>query len=250
MYFLVSKTILIAIIGWIISAIINYITDVLPNNRRLVKAHCASCGVDISLMRYLSLKDCEQCNKKLSLRHFIVQICFTLLYVIIAISDHNGFLSIVSNLTVIAFFTIIIIIDIEHHLILHTISLFGAILMIIIGWMNHGWIKTLLGGVAGLTVMFLLYLIGVYFSKALSKKRGEDIEEGLGFGDVILCFVCGLLLGWPGITIGLFTGIMLGGIYSLGIVIYTAIKKQYQPFMAIPYGPFLAGATLFFWLFR
>ena len=49
--------------------------------------------------------------------------------------------------------------------------------------------------------------------KLLNKNNSKYSEEdvALGFGDVHLSGILGLLLGWPGITGGLFVAIILGG---------------------------------------
>ncbi|MRR32837.1 hypothetical protein EG834_21460, partial [bacterium] len=60
----------------------------------------------------------------------------------------------------------------------------------------------LLGGLAGFTIMFVFYLLGVAFAKARARRMRAagletDDEEALGAGDVILSTVLGLFLGWP-----------------------------------------------------
>ncbi len=238
------------LLGWFVSVIINYIADVLPIHRKLSGIVCQQCKSKTSWKRFIVLAPCAICGKKYPWRHFLVLATITIIFFVLTILKKQPIIELVSDFAVIAFFALIIVIDIEHHLILHVISLAGSVLLGSIGWYNHGWLNTLIGGAVGLLVMLVLYFIGIVFGRAISQKRQEAVEEGLGFGDVILCFVCGLLLGWPGITIGLFAGIVLGGVYSLFLVIITAIKKQYHSFMVIPYGPFLAISALIFWLFR
>jgi prepilin signal peptidase PulO-like enzyme (type II secretory pathway) len=239
----------ITIFGWFGAAIINYVADVLPVYRKLGHPICTHCNAIYRFSRYLRLSVCGACGTSLSLRHKIVAFSVPIACGLEALRVADQPLVLVQNIAIILFFSLVIVIDIEHHLILHIVSLLGAFLFIWIGFTQHGWLATLEGGTVGLAVMLLLYFIGLQFSKALSKKRGEEVEEGLGFGDVILAFVCGLLLGWPGISIGLFSGIMLGGIYSLGVIVISTIKKKYEPFMAIPYGPFIAAAAMLLWFF-
>jgi leader peptidase (prepilin peptidase) / N-methyltransferase len=247
---MVLVTLLIALFGWLSGAIINYVADVLPVYRKLVQPVCPHCTAKTNFARYLLFRRCNDCGRSFSLRHWIVIFAVPLIFIYISLRLFASPLDLVQNLVIVLFFSLVIVIDIEHHLILHVISLIGAVSFIWIGWTQHGWLNTMIGGSVGLGVMLLLYFIGYQFSKMLSKRRGSEVEEGLGFGDVILGCVCGLLLGWPGISVGLFSGILLGGIYSLGLVIYTALKKQYEPFTAIPYGPFLAIAAMALWSMR
>ena len=69
-----------------------------------------------------------------------------------------------------------------------------------------------------------------------------DNEEALGFGDVILAGVLGLILGWPFIWFGLLLGILLGGVFGVILVLYLMLSKRYKRealMVFMPYGPFL-----------
>ena len=60
-------------------------------------------------------------------------------------------------------------------------------------------------------------------------------EKWMGWGDVLLGGVVGLLLGYPNILVGLFLAFMFGSIFSL-VLMALKIKKMKD---AIPFGPFL-----------
>ena len=93
--------------------------------------------------------------------------------------------------------------------------------------------------------MLAFYFLGEVFVRFMSKRRNETIEEvALGFGDVNLAGITGLLLGWPGIILGLLFAILAGGLVSLLIVIGMLIRRQYKAFSAIPYGPFMILSIL------
>jgi prepilin signal peptidase PulO-like enzyme (type II secretory pathway) len=193
-------------------------------------------------------RPCPTCGWKASLRKQIVSTTTFLGFILIATYFIQSPIAILQGIVVFVFFLLVIIIDIEHHLILHAVSIVGAIGLGVIGYFKHGLMNTLLGGVAGFVMMYILYLIGVWFGRLLSKKRGTMVEEGLGFGDVTLATVCGLLIGWPGIIASLFFGILLGGMVSIVIIGISLVRKQYTPFLAIPYGPFLAIAAFTLWI--
>ena len=114
----------------------------------------------------------------------------------------------------------------------------------------NGWYKTLIGGLAGYAIMFGLYYFGVLFNRLMAKMRGQTIEEvALGFGDVNLSGILGLMLGWPKIGISLFASIMLAGVLSGFYILWMLIRKRYQAFSAIPYAPFLIiAAVILFYL--
>jgi leader peptidase (prepilin peptidase)/N-methyltransferase len=69
--------------------------------------------------------------------------------------------------------------------------------------------------------------------------------EALGFGDVNLSGVLGLVLGWPGIALALFLTILIAAAASIIYLAIMLLLKRYQPYLSIPYGPFLiAGAVI------
>jgi prepilin signal peptidase PulO-like enzyme (type II secretory pathway) len=102
-----------------------------------------------------------------------------------------------------------------------------------------------LGGAAGFGIMLGFYLLGELFARWLRSRRGLPPEEvALGFGDVNLAGILGLLLGWPGITAGLILAILLGGAGSLLYILWMVIRRRYQSMAAIPYGPFMVLAAV------
>ena len=148
-------------------------------------------------------------------------------------------------LLLLTYFAAVIVIDVEHRLILPPLSLAGGVLSIAIGLWLHGAIPTLMGGLAGFVLMFALYQLGVLFSKLRSRRMRSaglqtDNEEALGWGDVVLAAVLGLLLGWPLIWFGLLLGVLIGGAIGLVLVLASVLRGRYgrQALMLfMPYGP-------------
>ena len=93
--------------------------------------------------------------------------------------------------------------------------------------------------------MLAFYVMGIGFIKITSKLRGPIDEVALGFGDVNLSCVIGLILGWPGIGAGLIITLLLSGIISLIYILYKIARKQYRPDLALPFGPFLVASAVF-----
>jgi leader peptidase (prepilin peptidase)/N-methyltransferase len=115
----------------------------------------------------------------------------------------------------------------------------------------HGTKSTLLGGVAGFAVMLVLYYLGTILMGWLARKRGQILEEeALGFGDVNLSGVLGLILGWPGILIGLVLTILIAGVVSFVYLLVAVITRRYRYDMAVPYGPFLISGAIALLFFR
>jgi prepilin signal peptidase PulO-like enzyme (type II secretory pathway) len=231
--------ILAVILGWIGSLIVNYLSDVLPITRNLSRPDCIDCQVDLELKFYLLNQPCENCGNKPSVRHWIVFVLGPILAGLIYFIPPPN-LGLWGGILWLILFGLIVVIDLEHRLILHPVSLTGAALGIIFGSINHGFLNTIVGGAAGFGIMLVFYMLGNVFIKFLSRKRGEDIDEvALGFGDVNLAGVIGLLLGWPGVIAGVFLAIIIGGVISGIFLLLQIFRKRYEAFQALPYGPFL-----------
>jgi prepilin signal peptidase PulO-like enzyme (type II secretory pathway) len=238
--------ILVIFLGWISGIFTNYIADVLPAKRRLEHPFCLYCEQPQPLTNYLFWpRKCPNCQKKRSLRTWIVEAFFisSAIWLWYQTDLVMGFWL---SLIVITYFGIVVVIDLEHHLIMHLTSIFGALLAIIIGILLHGPLGTLLGGLAGFGLMLSLYILGVLFARFVVRRSQSGFnDEALGFGDVILGGILGLLLGWPAILGGLFFSIIFAGIISILYLLVSLFARKYRAFSFIPYGPFMvAGAVV------
>lgn len=243
--------IFLLLLGWSIGALVNYFADVLPKYKRPVIPVCRNCSARFSFTNYLFYpRKCDNCGIKRLLRTWIVEIIYIILVIALwlNIPEDLGFWS---SLILLFYFGLITIIDIEHRLILHITSFLGLIIGLGIGIYLHGLLATILGGLAGFAGMLFLYFAGIGFSFLSSKIRNKPIEEeALGFGDVNLSGVIGLILGWPGIVAGLLLAIIIGGFVSLIYIAYLLISKNYHPNMALPYGPFIILSAIVLLFFK
>jgi leader peptidase (prepilin peptidase)/N-methyltransferase len=242
--------VLVIFLGWISGAIINYVSDVLPHKRRLVAPFCANCEKPQPLFKYfLWSRKCPYCGHRRTIRSWIVEL-LTVIAVLWLWAQPNLVLGFWLSILVIIYFGTVVIIDLEHHLIMHPVSLIGSILGLIIGIQLHGVLNTLVGGLAGFGAMLGLYLLGVLFARYVVRRNQAGFnDEALGFGDVILGGILGLFLGWPGIIGGLIISILLAGVISLIYLLVSLLVRKYRAFSFIPYGPFMiagAVASIFF----
>lgn len=227
------------LLGWILGQGINYLSDVLPATRRFSRPVCSRCGEARSWRGYLTWQGCENCGAARSWRSWAVQVVSVAvaLWMWAAPSPRLGFWV---SLGLFFYFGVVAVIDLEYRLILHPVSLVGMLVGGSIGIYLHGILPTLIGGAAGFGIMLALYYLGEVFAKWMAHRRGETVEEvALGFGDVNLSGVLGLLLGWPGIVAGLLVAILIGGAVSLLFILSLLFTRRYRPLMAIPYAPFL-----------
>ena len=248
------------LLGWLAGLFINYSADVLPSTRKFSQPACRQCGKPFSWTDYLTLHSCRSCVQTRSLRTWLVQILTTAAFVYFWLFPSRA-LGIPLGMIVLVYFGIITVIDLEHRLILYPTSLFGAVLGFIVGTSIHSRINdngilvgmglSLLGGLFGFGVMFLLYKLGELVARYRARRmvaagQADDEEEALGGGDVYLAGVLGLMLGWDFIVIGLAWGIILGGLVSLIFILALLIRRRYSSealMTFIPYGPFFIVAA-------
>ena len=236
--------ILLILSGILAGYLINYLADVLPQTRKLGRVKCLQCSVDFTWKNYLLFRTCPACGHKRSIRNWIV-VLFSPAAAVILYYLHPEDLGFYLSFLLIIYFSLVMITDIEYRLILQPVSIAGALITLLIGFKLHGWKTTLLGGGAGFLIMLVLYYLGELFARWLSKRRGQEIDEvALGFGDVSLSVVLGLLLGWPGIIAGLISAIFLAGFYSGFYLLVSLLRKNYRQYTAIPYAPFLIIGSL------
>lgn len=237
------------ILGLVAGLLVNYLADVLPFTRRLSQPTCPDCGKAFAWKDYLLLKACSACGHKRKPRTYYVLLILLAATIYIWLKP-PGKIGFFLAYVLLAYLGVVFVIDMEHRLIMHPVSITGAVLGLAVGTYANGLVPTLLGGAFGFGSMLLLYYLGEAFTRYMSKRRGEVIDEvALGFGDVNLCGVTGLLLGWPVIIAGILFTIFAGGIGSLLVIAYMLIRKRYNAFTPIPYAPFLIFSVIFF-LFR
>lgn len=167
--------IILAITGYLTAGLINYLADVLPRYRSFVQPTCEECGASQSLLEYWLVPwRYRECGHRRPLRHLVVTIgsigaAFWMWYFPPEkLGGGVGYLLLV-------YFAIVTVIDIEHRLILHPVALTGAVLCGVIGYLRHGLVDTILGGVVGFGLMLGLYLLGGLFTRWLSRRRQEPV---------------------------------------------------------------------------
>jgi leader peptidase (prepilin peptidase)/N-methyltransferase len=240
----------VILLGWISGAFINYIADVLPIRRKLVKPFCTTCERSQPLINYLLWpRKCPHCGHSRHRRSWVVEI-ITILITLWLWRQPDLALGFWISMVLIIYFGVVVVIDLEHHLIMHPVSVVGGVLALVIGISRHGILNTMLGGLAGFGAMFILYYLGALFARfVVRRKQQEFSDDALGFGDVILGGILGLMLGWPAILVALFLAIILAGVVSLIYLLLAVLTRKYQAFTFIPYGPFMiasAAALIFF----
>jgi len=237
---------LVVVVGLAGGFMVNYLSDVLPVLRKLVHPQCMRCNHSYTWIDYALLRRCGHCQARRTTRAWIIQLGMPILALYFLLLP-PGRLGTWVGLLVAMYLILVVVIDIEHRLVLHPVSLFGIAAGAVLGWQLHGLTSMLLGGLFGFGSMLAFYFLGDWYAHWTSKKRGQEYEDSaLGFGDVMLSAVIGVSTGWPQVVGALLLGILLGGVFSAGYVVVQLIRKKYSPMAAIAYAPFLALACAIF----
>ena len=115
------------IFGGLVGMFVNYMADVLPWRRKFVKPFCLNCQANFSWLNYFIIpRKCSSCGQIRLPRTWLVEILYGLITVGL-LYYHPVRLGFLGGLFVIGYFGVVVIIDIEHRLILHPVSIFGAV---------------------------------------------------------------------------------------------------------------------------
>jgi leader peptidase (prepilin peptidase)/N-methyltransferase len=252
--------------GLLIGGLVNLLADQLPRwhrVRRLPFCPERTCQARrppwawLASLAYLRGKPrCAECGTPISWRHPAVELgtaaLFAFLWYRYGAAAEFRFLTLYTLYS--AIFVLVLVIDLEHRRILNVV-MYPAWALALLGSFFHPVARftrlALIGGALGFGILFLVYAFGVLFVRVMSRARGKDINTvAFGFGDVRLGGFIGLALGFPYVLHALFYAILLGGLAGVSYwFIHAVILRDYSPYTAIPYGPFLvAGAmgVLFF----
>jgi prepilin signal peptidase PulO-like enzyme (type II secretory pathway) len=249
--------VLAVLLGWILAWILDTLADSLPYKRRPALPSCQACGAPRPVHTWLSIlailtrsHRCDYCDTPRSWRNPIVELLAMIGAALLYLKDPAPIVFWTSLVTGFIFL-LIVIIDLEHRLILHIVSIPSAL---ILGFLNVFFLQSSLrqilwGGILGVGIFLVFYLLGGVFAVWVRRRRGGEVDEiALGFGDVMLSGVIGFTLGWPGVIVALFLGILAAGEYSLVYILYLVLRRRYRAFTPIPYGPFLVlGAGIVYY---
>lgn len=123
----------------------------------------------------------------------------------------------------------VVFFDFEHRLILDRVMFPSMALAFVVSLFGNPWWA---GAATGLAAG-LLFLVLAVAGSAIFKA------EALGFGDVKLAVFMGLLLGPLPTIQGIFYGVFMAGVVSVGFIVWHRSLKG-----TIAYGPYLAAGAI------
>ncbi len=233
--------IFIFILGLAIGSFLNVCIYRIPLKKSILfpASHCPKCGNkirafdNIPILSYLILRGkCRHCKEKISLIYPAVELLSGLLFLSLYLKyglswEFAAGLFLFSSLLVIFF------IDLKYQLIPDVIILPGIIVGFIFSFLLKlpPFLESLIGFFVG---GGLLYFMAIFGDKLFKK-------ESMGGGDIKLAAMLGTFLGWKMVLMVIFLASLLGAIVGIIFIIFS---KRMRGKRLIPFGPFLAIATL------
>jgi leader peptidase (prepilin peptidase)/N-methyltransferase len=227
----IAWTIIFGLLGLTVGSFLNVCIDRLPAKKSLAypPSHCDTCQHplkpwdNIPVFSYLWLRGkCRYCSARIPQRILWVELSTGTLFAFLFWRYGLTF-----EFPLIAFYTCILlvlaVIDLNHKLILNVIVYPAAAIALIISFFlpEFDIYKGILGGAIGFAILMIPALVS---------------RTGMGWGDVKMAGLIGLMTGYPRVFVGLLGGIILGGVSAVILII---LKKKTRK-DTIPFGPFLA----------
>ncbi len=226
--------VIFALLGMVVASFLNVCIDRLPNNESLLlpASHCASCHHRLSVpdlipvFSYLWLRGrCRYCQAPIPRRLLWLEIgsggLFAFLYwhygltIELAVSAFYGCL-----------FIVLMVIDLEQGLILNKLVYPGMALALLISiFLPPSLAQAAIGGGIGLGLFLVVVLV----------SRG-----GMGWGDVKMAALIGLVTGFPLVFVTLLLAVISGGLVAAMLLLLKRKKGK----ESIPFAPFLSIATI------
>ncbi len=176
---------------------------------------------------------CRYCQKQISIQYPLVELATALIFV-------SCFMLQASNLVYLLFISscliAIFVFDLKHYIIPDEI-VYPAILVSCIWYLVSSIIFDSYTKYEILNTIYSAFSAALFFLSIYLVTKGR----GLGFGDVKLAFLMGLVLGFPKILAALFFAFLVGAI--LGAVLILAKKKELKS--ELPFAPFLISGVFF-----
>lgn len=219
---------MIFVLGLIVGSFVNVVAYRFPRGEGFVlgRSHCLHCKRAlhwyelVPLVSYLFLRGrCRICRQMISWRYPLVELVSGFIWLLAP-----GWLAIVLA----ELFLILALIDFDHLIIPDSLLICFLVLLPFVPTVRWSSLWCAIG-LAGF--FFLLW----HFSKG----------RWIGFGDVKLMGVLGLVFGFPGSLLIVYGAILMGG--ALGAILLVTRRATLKT--QVPFGTFLAGAAIIFTIY-
>lgn len=181
---------------------------------------------------------CVTCGNRISISYPLVELSMGAIWAALFVVE--GFsLTFAFHALYAAFLMLVLVNDWKHRDIYVTVIAAGSLVAIVGSLLVPG--ASLLGSLLGAGVA------GAFFALAylLARLIFPRVQEPLGFGDILLALLMGLILGWPNVVGALLVGPLLAG--AATVLLLVSRRRKLGDF--IPYGVALCAASILFLIY-
>jgi leader peptidase (prepilin peptidase) / N-methyltransferase len=236
------------VFGLLVGSFLNVVIHRVPRDESVVRprSRCPQCGTqlaerdNIPVVSWLVLRGrCRTCSAPISARYPLVEALTGVLFAALALRFGfdwalPAFLVATAGLVALSLIdldTFLLPKKVHYPTLIATAVLLAAAAVIDADW--QGAREAAIGSLGAFALLFVIHFVS---------------PRGMGFGDVRLAALLGLVLGWielGAVPLGLFLGFLLGAVVGVGLMLGGRKGRKDR----IPFGPFLAAGALLAVLF-
>lgn len=240
---------IIGMLGLIYGSFLNVVIYRLEHGGSIVwdRSRCPHCSHTLGwqdlvpVISFLVLRGkCRFCSSPISMQYPLVEGVMALIATLIA--QQVGIISLLSPVAIALFFALLLLFGILFAIFIFDLKYFIIPDSLLIAGIVPAVAFLFLGGISSMFPHLVSGLGASLFFWAIWK-----VSQGkwMGFGDVKLVFLLGLLLGWPLVAVSLFLSFFSGAVVGVSLMVLG--KKSLAS--EVPFAPFLIGSAFvsFFW---
>lgn len=227
-----------ALFGALIGSFLNVCIYRLPRGTSVVwpASACPGCGRGLSwfenvpILSYVALRGrCRSCKGGISVQYPLVEGLTALMFGL-GWWYYGPSALLASRLLLGCALIVLFVVDLEHQLLPHAITLPGIVVGFLISFVAEpGWLDSLIGIVVGGGI-----LLGMAYGYFWLRH-----QEGLGMGDFKMLAMIGAFLGWKLTLLTLMLGSLAGSVVGLGLI----VSGRGGLASKLPFGTFLAAGA-------
>ncbi|MDE2823565.1 MAG: prepilin peptidase [Chloroflexota bacterium] len=235
--------------GASVGSFLNVVADRLPSGKSVVtpRSHCQGCARPIPVrdllpvLSYLWLRGrCSHCRQRIPTRVIAVEVLVGALFAASYLKFGWGAPVVVACAGV-TLLMVVAVIDLEHRLIPNRLVVPAVAVLAVLApfWPELGIERALVFEQVHLSSLAnSLAAGGGALLVFLAVKAAYP--AGMGAGDVKMAGMLGLLVGYPGIAVALWTAVVVGGVVAVGLLALGGRSRK----DAMPFGPFLSAGGI------
>ncbi len=236
-------------IGASVGSFLNVVADRLPAGESVVTppSQCSGCERRIPVrdlvpvLSYVRLGGrCRQCHVRIPARVVAVEAVMGALFAALYLKLGWGAPAIVTSVGV-ALLVAIAVVDLEHRLIPNRLVIPAVVVLAVLAplWPELGIERALVFEQDHLASLANSLAAGAGAFLAFLAVKAV-YSAGMGAGDVKMAGMLGLLVGYPGIVVALWTAVVVGGVVAVGLLALRGRSRK----DAMPFGPFLTAGGI------